>query len=73
MRLTSRKFIIAILLIVATIAICAMVLNAVPAASLVSVIPTLFGFAGIVLGAVAVMYPASNVFQTSKWSKDNVE
>lgn len=67
MRYSSRKFLIALLLIFTVLYITWLTVHIIPPALLVSVMPALLGFDGIVLGAVAVMYPVANVFQTSKW------
>lgn len=69
-RWDSRKFIIAILLILSTLILCITAMNIIPVDQLVGAIPAILGFAGVVLGAVAVMYPAANAFQTSKWSRE---
>lgn len=66
MKYGSRKFIIAILLALVTLAICGIVIDITPAASLVEVIPSILGFATTVLTAIAVMYPASNVLEAIK-------
>ena len=69
MKYGSRKFIIALVLILCALIITAAVLYMVPTVELVAIMPVLLGFDGVLLGAVAVMYPVSNVFESSKWSK----
>ena len=66
MKYGSRKFIIALVLILCALLITAAVLYTVPIDSLVIILPALLGFDGILLGAVAVMYPVTNVIESIK-------
>ena len=70
-KFASRKFIIAVLLIIATLFLAYTAMHLIPVTLLVGVMPAILGFAGVVLGAVAVMYPVTNVFANSKWSNSN--
>lgn len=71
MKYGSRKFIIALLLILCSLLITCAVLYMVPTAELVAIMPVLLGFDGVLLGAIAVMYPVANVFESSKWSNSD--
>lgn len=66
MKYGSRKFIIAVLIILVTLIICGIVIDVTPAADLVKIIPSLLGFTTTTITATAVMYPASNVLEAIK-------
>ena len=63
----SRKFIVALLLITSVGFLSYTAMHLIPTIELIEAISSILGFAGLVLSAVAVMYPVTNVFQASKW------
>lgn len=66
MKYGSRKFIIAVLIILVTLLIFGIVITVAPATTLVELIPSLLGFATTTITATAIMYPFSNVLEAIK-------
>lgn len=70
MKFGSRKFIVAVLLILMVLLLNIVILGAIPVAAFAAVVPSLIGMNTAVLSAVAIMYPAANTFESWKGKTD---